>query len=213
MCAHAARGGYWAHTPQGLAVAMVAAGGVTLLCYGNSVRGELVWDDVPAIVENRDVRGGPGNPLAALLWRDFWGFDLQSTISHKVARPRTLSAVSTSPCWKDIRATGAVGTCCGRGVCSLLAMLTNRGACTESNMRGSDIRGLMAGPQSWRPLTTLTFRLQYQLHELWPLPYHLLNLAQHALTTVLVVLLADHLASLWVLPLPHHRDSHAAYLL
>lgn len=56
------------------------------------------------------------------------------------------------------------------------------------------------GAQSWRPLTTLTFRLQYQLHELWPLPYHLLNLALHALTTVLVVLLADHLASLWVLP-------------
>ena len=76
-------GGYWA-TPQGLAAAVVAVVGVTLLCYGNSVRGELVWDDVPAIVENRDVRGGPGNPVAALLWRDFWGFELQSSISHKV---------------------------------------------------------------------------------------------------------------------------------
>ena len=52
--------------------------------------------------------------------------------------------------------------------------------------------------QSWRPLTTLTFRLQHALHGLWPLPYHLFNLAVHALTTVLVALLADHLGSLWV---------------
>jgi hypothetical protein len=74
---------YWA-TPEGLAVAAAAAGVVTLLLYGNSVDGALVWDDVPALVDNRDVRGGPGNPIVALLWRDFWGFDLHSSISHKV---------------------------------------------------------------------------------------------------------------------------------
>lgn len=112
-------GGYWA-TPQGLAAAVVAAGGVALLCYGNSVRGELVWDDVPAIVENRDVRGGPGNPVAALLWRDFWGFDLQSNISHKVERPRTLTAVSTSPCCKVAGDGGCRWNNCGCGECSLM---------------------------------------------------------------------------------------------
>jgi hypothetical protein len=104
---------YWA-TPEGLAVAAAAAGVVTLLLYGNSVDGALVWDDVPALVDNRDVRGGPGNPIVALLWRDFWGFDLHSSISHKV-RPLVqlhqhpgmcVSHTSAGPlgCWQQSNA-------------------------------------------------------------------------------------------------------------
>jgi hypothetical protein len=84
---------YWA-TPEGLAVAAAAAGVVTLLLYGNSVDGALVWDDVPALVDNRDVRGGPGNPIVALLWRDFWGFDLHSSISHKVRRFNSINILA-----------------------------------------------------------------------------------------------------------------------
>jgi hypothetical protein len=51
-------------------------------CYSNSIDGEFVWDDVPAILSNLDVKGGTS--LRQAFWNDFWGYQLQSSISHKV---------------------------------------------------------------------------------------------------------------------------------
>uniref|UniRef100_A0A3B4A0Z4 dolichyl-phosphate-mannose--protein mannosyltransferase n=1 Tax=Periophthalmus magnuspinnatus TaxID=409849 RepID=A0A3B4A0Z4_9GOBI len=56
-----------------------------VLCYGNSLRGELVHDDVWAIVNNPDVRPGAG--LGAAFRNDFWGKRMSDNTSHKSYRP------------------------------------------------------------------------------------------------------------------------------
>ncbi|XP_036721550.1 protein O-mannosyl-transferase TMTC1 isoform X1 [Balaenoptera musculus] len=60
--------------------------GASCLCYGRSLQGEFVHDDVWAIVNNPDVR--PGAPL---LWgifsNDFWGKGMAENTSHKSYRP------------------------------------------------------------------------------------------------------------------------------
>nr|XP_021492119.1 transmembrane and TPR repeat-containing protein 1 [Meriones unguiculatus] len=60
--------------------------GASCLCYGRSLRGEFVHDDVWAIVNNPDVR--PGAPLRwAVFSNDFWGKGLADGASHKSYRP------------------------------------------------------------------------------------------------------------------------------
>ncbi|XP_051011654.1 protein O-mannosyl-transferase TMTC1-like [Acomys russatus] len=60
--------------------------GASCLCYGRSLRGEFVHDDVWAIVNNPDVR--PGAPLRwAVFANDFWGKGLADSTSHKSYRP------------------------------------------------------------------------------------------------------------------------------
>ncbi|KAM8883413.1 protein O-mannosyl-transferase TMTC1 [Synchiropus picturatus] len=55
------------------------------LCYGNSLRGELVHDDVWAIINNPDVR--PGSSLRNIFTNDFWGKKMSDNTSHKSYRP------------------------------------------------------------------------------------------------------------------------------
>ncbi|XP_014442516.1 protein O-mannosyl-transferase TMTC1, partial [Tupaia chinensis] len=66
------------------AVALLA--GASCLCYGRSLQGEFVHDDVWAIVNNPDVRAG-----APLRWgiftNDFWGKGMAENTSHKSYRP------------------------------------------------------------------------------------------------------------------------------
>ncbi|XP_059582472.1 protein O-mannosyl-transferase TMTC1 isoform X4 [Alligator mississippiensis] len=59
--------------------------GLGALCFGNSLRGEFVHDDVWAIVNNPDVR--PAAPLPALFADDFWGKRMADNTSHKSYRP------------------------------------------------------------------------------------------------------------------------------
>ena len=118
-----ARGGGGDRAPSrrrdcGLAPAGAAAllAGASCLCYGRSLRGEFVHDDVWAIVNNPDVR--PGAPL---LWgifsNDFWGKGMAENTSHKSYRPLCVltfkwvphpglaAAVSTHPLpgWEKLR--------------------------------------------------------------------------------------------------------------
>lgn len=44
---------------------------LSLACYSNFSDLELVFDDVSAVKENKDIR--PAQPLSNLLWNDFWG--------------------------------------------------------------------------------------------------------------------------------------------
>uniref|UniRef100_A0A3P9IBC1 dolichyl-phosphate-mannose--protein mannosyltransferase n=1 Tax=Oryzias latipes TaxID=8090 RepID=A0A3P9IBC1_ORYLA len=62
--------------------ALVAA---CALCYGNSLHGELVHDDVWAIVNNPDVRAG--SSLRSIFSNDFWGKKMADNTSHKSYRP------------------------------------------------------------------------------------------------------------------------------
>ena len=65
------------------------AGLVAFACYCNALRGELVFDDVYAVLRNPDV--GPGaaaNWASGAAWRhDFWGRAVRSPESHKSFRP------------------------------------------------------------------------------------------------------------------------------
>ncbi|XP_047194502.1 protein O-mannosyl-transferase TMTC1 isoform X2 [Hippoglossus stenolepis] len=71
--------------------AMSAAGryvvltALCVLCYCNSLRGELVHDDVWAIINNPDVR--PGSSLINIFSNDFWGKMMADNTSHKSYRP------------------------------------------------------------------------------------------------------------------------------
>ncbi|NP_001180380.1 protein O-mannosyl-transferase TMTC1 isoform X2 [Gorilla gorilla gorilla] len=88
-----ARGGGGDRTPSrrrgcGLAPAGAAAllAGASCLCYGRSLQGEFVHDDVWAIVNNPDVR--PGAPLRwGIFTNDFWGKGMAENTSHKSYRP------------------------------------------------------------------------------------------------------------------------------
>ncbi|XP_042366875.1 protein O-mannosyl-transferase TMTC1 [Plectropomus leopardus] len=55
------------------------------LCYSNSLRGELVHDDVWAIINNPDVRAG--SSLRNIFSNDFWGKRMADNTSHKSYRP------------------------------------------------------------------------------------------------------------------------------
>ena len=58
-------------------------------CYVNSLYGELVYDDVPAIVGNRDVTAQ--TDLWTLLGDDYWGKPMRDNSSHKSYRPLTVA--------------------------------------------------------------------------------------------------------------------------
>lgn len=60
---------------------------VGALTYANSLNGEFVHDDIPAIVSNRDVNGR--NSVLEVFKNDFWGTPMAEAISHKSYRPLT----------------------------------------------------------------------------------------------------------------------------
>ncbi|XP_041651499.1 protein O-mannosyl-transferase TMTC3 [Cheilinus undulatus] len=93
--------------------------GLVVGCYWNSLSCGFVFDDVSAILDNKDLR--PSTPLRNLFLNDFWGTPMAEERSHK----------------------------------------------------------------SYRPLTVLTFRLNYLYSELSAASYHLLNVILHAVVCVL----------------------------
>ena len=95
-------------------------------CYISTLPAQLVHDDVFAIVENEDVKGG--TPLFQLFLNDFWGKPMSDPTSHK----------------------------------------------------------------SYRPLTVLTFRLNYALHGVRPLGYHAFNIMLHCVATLLFLYTCCH---------------------
>ncbi|XP_053262737.1 protein O-mannosyl-transferase TMTC3 isoform X1 [Podarcis raffonei] len=88
--------------------------GVVAACYWNSLFCGFVFDDVSAILDNKDLH--PSTPLKNLFLNDFWGTPMSEERSHK----------------------------------------------------------------SYRPLTVLTFRLNYLFSELNAVSYHFLNVIFHA---------------------------------
>uniref|UniRef100_A0A8D0U0P2 Protein O-mannosyl-transferase TMTC3 n=1 Tax=Sus scrofa TaxID=9823 RepID=A0A8D0U0P2_PIG len=93
--------------------------GLVAACYWNSLFCGFVFDDVSAILDNKDLH--PTTPLKTLFQNDFWGTPMSEERSHK----------------------------------------------------------------SYRPLTVLTFRLNYLFSELKPMSYHLLNMMFHAVVSVI----------------------------
>nr|XP_042896354.1 protein O-mannosyl-transferase Tmtc3 isoform X2 [Parasteatoda tepidariorum] len=92
---------------------------VVAACYSNSLLCGLVFDDLAAIRDNRDIR--THTPLINIFKNDFWGTPIKKEYSHK----------------------------------------------------------------SYRPLTVLTFRLNYAVHGLQAFGYHLVNIILHAFVCIL----------------------------
>ncbi|XP_061917327.1 protein O-mannosyl-transferase TMTC3 [Entelurus aequoreus] len=93
--------------------------GLVLGCYWNSLSCGFVFDDVSAILDNKDLR--PSTPVRNLFLNDFWGTPMAEERSHK----------------------------------------------------------------SYRPLTVLTFRLNYLLSELNAASYHMFNVVLHVVVCTL----------------------------
>lgn len=72
----------WAAWSEGRYAVLLA---LCALCFSNSLHGELVHDDVWAIVNNPDVR--PGSSLRNIFTNDFWGKRMADNTSHKSYRP------------------------------------------------------------------------------------------------------------------------------
>ena len=62
---------------------------VSVLVYLNSLTGDFVHDDVPAIVRNPDGLGT--SSWRDVLWNDFWGTSMADWRSHKSYRPVTVA--------------------------------------------------------------------------------------------------------------------------
>lgn len=97
----------------------VAIVSVCTLCYYNSASCGLVFDDISAVKDNKDLR--PSTPLRNIFVNDFWGTPMRKEQSHK----------------------------------------------------------------SYRPLTVLTFRWNYFVHQLKPAGYHVVNVMLHVVVCVL----------------------------
>ena len=61
---------------------------ISVLCYLNSLRGDFVHDDIPAISLNPDVLGTTS--VTQLFQNDFWGTPMNDANSHKSYRPLTV---------------------------------------------------------------------------------------------------------------------------
>lgn len=106
-----------------------------LLSYYNSTQCGLVFDDISAIRDNRDLR--PSTPLKNIFLNDFWGTPMRKEHSHK----------------------------------------------------------------SYRPLTVLTFRINYLVHELQSYGYHAINVVLH----IAVCLLWKRVSRILVLQCTHRE--------
>ena len=80
------------HVANKLVVVVVQLLGPVLMAfmaYMNTLSGDFVHDDIPAIVNNPDVNGA--NPqVHSIFSHDFWGESMASIRSHKSYRPLTI---------------------------------------------------------------------------------------------------------------------------
>ncbi|ESO89299.1 hypothetical protein LOTGIDRAFT_210330 [Lottia gigantea] len=58
---------------------------VVCVCYYNALHCGFVFDDISAVVDNKDLR--PHSPISRLFWNDFWGTPMNQERSHKSYRP------------------------------------------------------------------------------------------------------------------------------
>jgi protein O-mannosyl-transferase len=64
---------------------------LSIFAFHNSYFGDFVFDDLEAVVNNKDVsRSVDSQSLYELFQHDFWGSNLTSKTSHKSYRPLTV---------------------------------------------------------------------------------------------------------------------------
>ena len=70
-----------------LSVACLVAASVAIVVYINTLYGDFIFDDFPALLRNTDAL--PGSSWSKLWVDDYWGVPLHSEASHKSWRPLT----------------------------------------------------------------------------------------------------------------------------
>jgi len=76
-------GGRWRNVGEFVVIAVLAVS-----IYLNALKGEFVFDDLIAVMENKDVL--PEADLDAVFSHDFWGQKMDDWQSHKSFRPLTI---------------------------------------------------------------------------------------------------------------------------
>lgn len=76
--------------------------GLVVGCYWNSLSCGFVFDDVSAILDNKDLR--PATPLKNLFLNDFWGTPMSEERSHKSYRPLTVLTFRMNYLWSELSA-------------------------------------------------------------------------------------------------------------
>ena len=61
---------------------------LSLLCYLGSCYGDFVFDDMEAVLSNKDLK--PETRIVELFYDDFWGEKITNNHSHKSYRPLTV---------------------------------------------------------------------------------------------------------------------------
>jgi len=70
---------------------------VATCCYLHMCWGKFVFDDIEAIVNNKDV--ATSTPLEQVFYNDFWGSPITSKNSHKSYRPLTVLTYRLNYWW------------------------------------------------------------------------------------------------------------------
>ncbi|XP_055011548.1 protein O-mannosyl-transferase TMTC3 [Boleophthalmus pectinirostris] len=76
--------------------------GLVVACYWNSLSCGFVFDDVSAILDNKDLR--PSTPIKNLFLNDFWGTPMAEERSHKSYRPLTVLTFRLNYLWSELSA-------------------------------------------------------------------------------------------------------------
>ncbi|KAK7085136.1 Protein O-mannosyl-transferase tmtc4 [Halocaridina rubra] len=70
------------------------------VCFANSLRGDFVFDDSEAIVNNNDIK--KDTPISNIFYNDFWGTRLTHPSSHKSYRPLTVLSFRLNYTWGSL---------------------------------------------------------------------------------------------------------------
>ncbi|XP_072876691.1 protein O-mannosyl-transferase TMTC1 isoform X7 [Chlorocebus sabaeus] len=184
-----ARGGGGHRAPSrrqgcGLAPAGAAAllAGASCLCYGRSLQGEFVHDDVWAIVNNPDVR--PGAPLRwSIFTNDFWGKGMAENTSHKSYRPL---------CVLTFKRTQALSSSSALQISSFsyleswcrMALLPCRLSTWVIDAEASHLHRHLTSPSNCK-------RLNIFLTGMNPFYFHAVNVILHCLVTLVLMYTCD----------------------
>lgn len=77
---------------------------ICTVVYWNALSCKFVFDDITAIVENKDLRSY--TPLRNLLANDFWGTPMSKEQSHKSYRPLTVLTFRWNYWWGETQPLG-----------------------------------------------------------------------------------------------------------
>ncbi|WIA11866.1 hypothetical protein OEZ85_011952 [Tetradesmus obliquus] len=149
--------------------AFYIVGLLAVFVYVNTLIGDFTFDDNFAVITNGDVTNND-NPVSGLFKHDFWGQDITSSQSHKSYRPVTILA------FRIIRQAWDAVQLLVPGINGMLPSAPQQQQQQQQKQQSDTF-----GAKSPRPAGLHAF------------PFHVLSVALHALVSMLVLALVQHL--------------------